>query len=568
MFKRTYSVVASVCIAVLLCSTMAFSASSMGGGRSFSSGGSKSFSSGGSSAFKSSGATQSKSFFTNSTPSTSTNISKPATNSFWSSKPTSNGKVVASTVVTEKKGFGGTSIFDKKQAQVIQAEKATKAKTLFVADTNKYTTYKPQVYNNKNDLPSNVKTNPIFQQTKVRATDNYSTFEKNKTSYYNQHHWQPQPYMYTHSSYDGYNGMLFWMAMNNMQNMAMMNMLYNHSDQAGYKQWLAAAEKEAETNKEVAKQLSEMKIALANMTGEKDPSKLPSDMPKDVALASDVLTVTDKDNVVFNIAVGPKDGIYCKGGNLLKEAAKDTITVEGTNTEGTISNIELFVDKKVDGFIGQKDGIDSYALSKPQLINRIKARWITLYKEPVQLIVNKDGGIADITDLSEKNVIYVGKRGSGSENTWRRFVAKNPGQYKNVKVEYLDKAEAIQMLAKFPNAAVLNVSGLQSDFLTTVEKIAQSDNLRFASIKDSKLLDINDVDGNPLYTEVKIDSGTYPNLQKGWFFSKATRTIAVDSVFVVSDEWVEKNGDEALEDLTAAVTKIQPEIYTLANGDI
>lgn len=574
--KKTKALSLCICLSLVLFGSVDVFAKGVSGGRS----GGFSSPRASSSAFKASGATQAKSTYTASASaaganassnffsqkSTSPSSNTGSTNFFTSTKPTTKAASVNGTVLPQRQGFAGTSVFDKNQAVVIKQEKAIKAKEAFVTSANKYTSYKPKVYSTKAELPTTVTNNPLFSTAKVKSTSNYSTFEANKNNYYKERNWAPRPYMYSHSSYGGYDGLMFWMMLDSMSDMAMMSALYNHSGQEGFNQWKAEAEKLAKSDENIAKQLAEMNTKLSTMTGEKDPTKLPEGMTAEVALASDALVVADKDKVTFNVATGQEGGIYCKGGNILKKDAEDTIAVSNINTAGTMENIKLFVQKKVDGFIGQKDGIDSYALSNPNMVKVMKNTWVSLYREPVFLIANRNGNVKSIEDITEKHTIYIGMAGSGTENVWNRFVRENRS-YRAAKTVTATSAEALDVVLKDPNTVMLSASGINSDFIKAVDKVA-ADKLRLVPIDDNAVLKAKDAEGEPLYTSVKIPSGTFPNLQKGWFFSKSIKTVATDAVFVVSDEWVEKNGKEAFTDLTAAITSMQPKLYEAANGPL
>lgn len=553
MFLKKSKILA-VCLSVsfLLLTVNAVFAASYGGSRGFSSSRSTS------SAFKSLGSSSSKQSFKTSKTSSSSSL--------FSNKSGSKNSSNIPPLVT-KKGFAGTSVFDKNQAQVTKQHKATMAKNAFASDVGKFKNYKPQVYKSKVDLPKNAQSNPLFSSTRVKSTDNYTTFSNNKQKYYNKIGWAPKPYMYTNSSYGGYDGLLFWMMLDSMGDMAMMSALYNQSNQPGFAEWKAEAEKQAKTDEKVAKQLEEMNAKLAAMEGEKDPSKLPEGMLPDVALANDALLVADKELVKFSIATGEAKGIYCKGGNLLKEAAKETINVVNINTAGTMENIKLLDQGKVDGFIGQKDSIDSYASVNPTLVKELRENWITLYKEPVQLIANRKSGIKSITDLDSKHTVYVGKEGSGSESTWIRFMLANP-DYKKVNTKNADQADALKAVIKDPNAVMFFVSGLNSAFTKAVDAIAATEGLRFVKINDRAITKSESTTGEELFSYAKIPAKTFPNLQKRWFFKRSTKTVATESVFVVSPKWIEKNGKEALDDLVSAVIDVQPKIYEAANGEL
>ena len=92
--------------------------------------------------------------------------------------------------------------------------------------------------------------------------------------------------------------------------------------------------------------------------------------------------------------------------------------------------------------------------------------------------------------------------------------------------------------------------------------------LRFVKINDRAITKSESTTGEELFSYAKIPAKTFPNLQKRWFFKRSTKTVATESVFVVSPKWIEKNGKEALDDLVSAVIDVQPKIYEAANGEL
>lgn len=291
-------------------------------------------------------------------------------------------------------------------------------------------------------------------------------------------------------------------------------------------------------------------------------------MPSTVALAPAVLAAANKEKVVFNIATGGKKGNYYKSGNILANKVKDTIDVKVNATAGTMENIKLFIDGKVDGMIGQTDGVDIYALTNPNLVSKMKAKWIPLYKEPIQMIANVKGGVKSIKDLDEKTTLFIGPKGSGTSLTWKRIVRSNPKRYSKIKVKNASYTDALNMVIDFPSAVMMYVSGLNSSFMRSVEVLADTKGLRLVEINDRKLGQAVDTDGNKLYTFVEIPSRVYPKLQKGWFGGNDVKSIAVTAAFIINDSWVTKYGQEALDDLTAGVVAMQPIMSTLVNGDL
>jgi len=433
----------------------------------------------------------------------------------------------------------------------MKAAKAASSKQDYKTSVSKFSKPAAPVYKST----AAVKANPVFKNVRVRSTDNYSTYSRSRSNYYGSRGWNAPSYAYQSSpSFGMWDGMMLWMMLDNMNDAKYARMAYNQSNDPGMQQWRAEANKLAESNTELKAKLAAMDAKVSGMTGEKDASYMPEGIPAAVVLSSEVLAVANKDIVPFRIATGGQGNNYARTGNLLKKSAESTIAVDVKYTAGTGENLGLFSKGVVDGFIAQNDVMDSMALTSASSVAKMKTKWMVLFQEPVQMISSTRGSVKNIQDLSNDNILYVGPAGSGTESTWNRMKMVDR-TYAKIPTANASYADALDIVAKNPKAVMMFVSGLNSGTLTAAEARAEKDDLRLVSIDDSGLLDILDVDGNQLYEETEIPSEVYPKLQKGFFLNKDITTIACKAVFVVNPEWVEKNGEEALTDLTAAATE-------------
>lgn len=531
-----------------------FSSSRSSSSRSFSSSSSKSTSS-----WKKSAATSSK----------KSSYKKSASSGIWSKKKTNAKPAAKSTTVAKKKGFGGTSVFDKKQSTAIRAAKTTKAKAQFKADNSKFK--KPAAAYTAKTAPKSVKSNPIFAKTKVRSTDNYSTYSRNKSTYYNSRGWDAPSYAYGgSSSFGAMDAVFMYMILDSMNDASYAKMAYNQSNTEEFKQWKAEAAKQAETNAELKAKLDAMDNKLAGMSGPKDPSYLPDGVDPTVVLAAGALAAASSEKVQVRYAAGSATGNYTRSGNMLKNVAK-TIDVKVMHTAGTMENINMYMDGKTDAMVVQADGLDVYGMVNPDAIKKMEASAVTLYKESIQMIANESGGIKKIKDFDENTILYVGSKGSGNEVTWQRMQLTDHSRYGKVKVrhtDYSDADAALNLVADNPNAVIMFVSGLNSTLMKRAEARAEKDGFRLVEVNDKGLLDATDRFGDPLYASVDIPAKVYPNLQKGFFFGNDVKTIAVSAMLVISDEWKKKHGEEAFDDLSAAVVEMQPIMYKRVNGEL
>lgn len=480
--------------------------------------------------------------------------------SFWSTR------TKKSSLSSKRKGFGGTSIFDKKRAIKIKEAKAAKAKKQLASYRNKFKKKSSKPVYTAKTIPPTVKYNPIFKRARVKSTDNYSTYKRKRTKFYETHHWHAPTYVYSSSpSFGMWDSMLMWMMLDNINNNNYAKMAYNHANDPGFQEWRKEAERMAKDNAELKAKLNAMDAKLSKMSGPVDSSYLPPDIPPTVALAPEVLAAAPKDKVVFRLATGGKKGNYFKAGNILKKVTK-TIDVNPIITNGTGENLILFSKGEVDGFIGQLDVIEEYALTNLEAVEKMKSRWIVLYREALQLISSRKGGIDDIKDLDASCTIFVGPKDSGTAGTWKYIVRQNPKRYSQVRVAYAPYEKALKYVTHNPKAAMLYVAGLNSAFMKETDSIAKANKLKLIPVNDSSIAKATTLSGEPLYSYAKIAKSVYPNLQAGRFFGKnKIKTLTVPAVFVVSDAWVQKNGKEALDDLTAGVIAMQPVMANYVN---
>lgn len=527
--------------------------SSGGGGRSFSS-------SGGSFRSSTSSASKPSSYSAPSSGYKAAAVGTAAATSTPSTKTTSIWSTAGSKSALSSKSFSGPTTGVKNQASVFKSEKANQAKQAYSANANKFAKPVTPVYKSMSD----VKSSPIFSGVRTRSTDNHSTYYRGRTTYYGNSGWSAPQYVYYSSpSFGMWDGMMLWMMLDHINDDKYAKMAYNHANDPGFQQWKQEATKLAESNAELKTKLAAMETKVAGMSGERDSGYLPEGVPAAVALSNEALSAADKTKVPFIMATGGEGNNYARTGNLAKSAA-DTIDISVVYTNGTVDNLQRFTNKQVDGFIAQNDVMDSAALTNGATISNMKAKWLVLFLEPVQMIANKSGGIKNIQDLSKNNTVYVGPSGSGTESTWRRMVSADR-TLAGIPVANATYTEALDKVAKDPKAVMMFVSGLNSSTITAAEARAEKDNLRLVKISNESFTNLTDIDGNPLYEETEISSDVYPNLQKGLFFHKDIPTIACKAVFVVSPEWISKNGEEAFVDLTASVVEAQEKMQAILN---
>lgn len=536
-----------------------------GGGKSFSVS-SSSKSSSFSSSSKSSSSKPSSGFFGGS--SKSVNISKSQS---AASKPATYGKSMYSSVpagVIPKQGFGGTSVFDKSAASQVRSNAAVQAKNAAIADTKKFTKPAPIIDVNK------YKTNKVIASVKV-PVGGYTKYKYDRNRYYTSRNWRTPNYAYYGQPYYGaYDGMFLWMMLDSVSDAAMMSMYFNHMNDDGIKQWRADADKLAAENAELKAKLDALDAKVSSMPGTPDPNYVDPTIPATVILASEVLDAAPKDTIPVTIMTGASTGNYSAYAQFLKRDG-EAFKIEEVQEQSLVKKLEAFEAGKADMIIGPADGINVLTDSKKTLYKELVASSAPLYKEATLLLTNRHGNISSMADINESTIVIAGAEGSGTDIEWRKIARLN-ADYSRANIVNMSYADAKVVLSEVKNSknlVLFYVGGLNSEFITTAEKMADAFDLCFVSMDNDEIGTIMNADGTaPLYTPAVVPEGKYPNLQRSsmmWGLvdtQKDIITYTVDATIMVHNNWVTKNGQAALDEFTATMLGIQPFIERRVNG--
>ncbi len=337
---------------------------------------------------------------------------------------------------------------------------------------------------------------------------------------------------------------------------------HNHANDPGYQEWRAEADKLAADNAELKAKLNELDKETGQISGPADPSYLPSDTPADVALSADALAAKADQAPVLRVATGSKSGNYYYFGTLLQQGEVG-IDIQLLNTSGSFDNLKLLHTGKADAGLVQSDAFIMYKKLYPD--SKLVSEQAALYPEAIQMIANRNAGVSSVKDINpKKHVLYIGPKGSGTAMTWEGL-CREDASYAAIPVEYMDYDTALEKVANNDNAIMMFVSGLRSPLLDKAEAMAKNDApLRLVAVDDWDFNDETDENGNSIYTFVTIPGNIYPYLQRGWLFSGAVETLAVEAIFVVRTEWVKESGMQALDALTFQLTQAQPEMLRRA----
>ena len=240
------------------------------------------------------------------------------------------------------------------------------------------------------------------------------------------------------------------------------------------------------------------------------------------------------DTNFINIATGGTAGTYYPLGGAMAEILNKNI--EGVNataesTGASVANINLLKEGNVQVAFVQND-ITYYAdkgeeMFKDQKVAGLKAL-ATIYPETCQLITLEKNNIKTVADLKGKRVA-VGAAGSGVEANARQIMAAEGITYEDIKVQYLNFAEAANGLkdgnidagfitAGFPTAAIQDISAQHDVVLVPV----------LNETADKLIAEF------PFYTKIVIPAGTYQNQ------TEDVNTLAVKAMLVVTDDMDEQ----------------------------
>ncbi len=456
---------------------------------------------------------------------------------------------------TGDSGVGST--FDRRVIENSRRQKSKESLAAYRAEQDKFK--KPGTDSFKAEKYSG---NPVYDKAGGNPGFSYKDHYSQRDNY-----WRDRGMRYPSQMYKGPSSFGLWdaaflygmLALASRPNSAAF--AYHHQNDPGYKQWRRQVEEQAKTDAELRKQLEEIDKQVAAMKAEGvkvDPSYLPKGVPPELAVSAAALAAKSRNKPTLRLATGQEGGMYFEFGKLLKKSAND-LDVEVITTEGSLQNIDLLKNGKVDAALVQSDVLTKM----PQK----ETEQTVLYEEAIQLIANRSSGIKSVKDINaKKNYLYVGPKGSGTAATWQGLCEQDAA-YAKIPVRYADYKTALARVASDPKALMLFVGGLNSPLLKAAEKYSEkTGRLRLAEVDDWDFNDKTDQHGNSIYTFITIGKKTYPYLQKGIIFSGKVETLAVKAVLAVSTDWVKKNGPHVLDSLTIAVKEVQPVMLKLVHG--
>lgn len=256
----------------------------------------------------------------------------------------------------------------------------------------------------------------------------------------------------------------------------------------------------------------------------------------------------------LRVCTGSPNLKYYRTAGLLAEQLRGVLNLDIQPSNGSLDNLHKLSSEECDAALVQSDAFYVFSDTTPNASLRLENVG-PIYQEYAQLLCNRDSPIWKITDLQNypETKVAIGPVGSGTATTWYALTNKSK-EYNKVNTIPLSGDLALTRIIGGRDAqCLLVVSGLNTDFMKKANDLGAG-KLHLVPFDDKAFGKIKDSTNKNLYEYEDIPSGTYPNLQDG-FFSSSVSTIAVKAEFVITTSWYEIN-QEKYGDLSTAVLRM------------
>ena len=233
---------------------------------------------------------------------------------------------------------------------------------------------------------------------------------------------------------------------------------------------------------------------------------------------------------------------YAKTAVQIAQQLNGMITSDVIVTKGSMENLRKLKVNECDAALIQSDSYFQYSADNPDA--QLKFEDVgPIYDENIQFICNRDIGISKFTDLKTHPDIKVaiGPVGSGTATTWYAFSTRVPEYGKVASLPISGDLALTRVIGGRDAQCMMVVSGLNTEFMKSVNELGKG-KLVLLPVNDENFLTMRDGLNKPLYEKSEIPSGTYDNLQEG-FFSSEVSTISVRAEFILSTQWYADHSD-------------------------
>ena len=255
----------------------------------------------------------------------------------------------------------------------------------------------------------------------------------------------------------------------------------------------------------------------------------------------------------FTLCAGKSGGVYDYTGKVLaQQVDKSIVNVNVIETLGSGENLDALVSGACDGAIVQSDAIFVYGKEKGNLDYVDMG---PLYTEFAHLICRRSNSVTNLSDLTDKTKVLIGKDGSGSNITFRGLVYadKEDGGDAYSKIPVLNQGgdTASLVMLKGGNqglSCMFTVSAPGGNFISVdAEKFAADLVVTPLYDKDFNDVEITDSNGqkSSVWTPVVLEGSTYGKIMpSGVFSNKSVDTIGVNARLIISPKYVDKHPDQ------------------------
>jgi len=217
-----------------------------------------------------------------------------------------------------------------------------------------------------------------------------------------------------------------------------------------------------------------------------------------IILISILLQCKGKTETTF--AGGFPGGTYDALAKSLEE--NKTLNVKVINSNGSLDNINMLLDKKAEFCLTQIDMYYSAKLGNPEVAKQT-AILLPVLQDEIHLLVNPS--IKKITDLKGKKVA-IGHSESGIKATSISVLRLSGIDFNEIEVKELSPEEALPLLLKKEIDALFVVSGIPVKLLSALPADS-ADKVKILSFEDSILDKIKS--DNKVYQRTTIPANTY-----------------------------------------------------------
>ncbi|MCB1179180.1 MAG: TAXI family TRAP transporter solute-binding subunit [Leptospiraceae bacterium] len=241
-----------------------------------------------------------------------------------------------------------------------------------------------------------------------------------------------------------------------------------------------------------------------------------------ITLVFTTLLINCGKNLEFKFASGFQGGTYEKIGESLSKVSN--FKVQNQNSKGSIDNIFLVNDKKVDISICQLDVLQNSIIGNAEIKDNVKILF-PLYGEEVHLLAKIS--IESVKDLKGKKV-SIGDSDSGTKLTSLIFLSQFGINNDNATLEEFDFKTSLEKLQNGELDALIFIAGYPVDSFSKLPEDSK-EKIHLIDFKNESLKMVGG--SNIFYKNSEIPSGTY-----SWEV-KPVNTILVQSVLIARSDF-------------------------------